>query len=323
MTGKDIHWLRFPVQDRGVCVWGAEPEDNAQFLDGVSPDFFIYEASTHQRALREAGDDTQSATYAALALRLSYGMALESLFAFLCAAVQAPHCVFGWISEYKNHELAEVVRRISTGEGQVLAVKPFRSSPLSWESIASTVFRPTESKQPELFAERVALHSRAWRTLAADFLSDDRQREYNAIKHGFRTQSGAMQLEISDPETSESLFAFESQQSHNFAYLKKKRKCHYDVRHLAVVLEPDHCVAGLAIVALSLHNLIGWLRWTLGYTKSLRVRTLTNFEDILAGLTEGRASVGTFSYGIDTQIAENEYVSENEILSHFRDEDGR
>src|SRR5512133_3972936 len=139
MGDRQISWAKFAIDERGVCVWGADYNENSRFLDGVCPDFFMYEAGVHQRALHEAGDDKQAAMHAALALRLSYGMALESLFAFLCAAVQAPHCMFGWLSNYKSSELQNLVGRIAK-EGPILANKVFRASPVNWASIASTVF---------------------------------------------------------------------------------------------------------------------------------------------------------------------------------------
>jgi len=61
------------------------------------------------------GDQKQ---YAAATLRIAYSQGLETLFALLCAVVQAPDCVIGWFLKYRNSELFELVRKIR--EGQII-----------------------------------------------------------------------------------------------------------------------------------------------------------------------------------------------------------
>ncbi len=319
MTDKDISWVRFAILDRGVCVWSGDQDENARFLDGVSPDFFTYEAATHQRALDEAGDDKQAAMHAALALRLSYGLAIESLFAFLCAAVQAPHCVFGWVSNYTNRELEEMVRRI-TREERILASKAFSASPVSWKTIASTIFSPLQEREPEQFAEQAAHFSKAWHTFADDFLNEDRRREYNALKHGIRTQPGALNVTIGLPDESEPLLEFDNPFSHRFAFLEKKRKSHYDIRQTTVVLEPERCIAGLVIITLSMHNLLGWLRAALGCASEFRFKRFDDADQVFGALHKDRGGIVSLSLGFSTQVAEAEYVCEREILAVYDEE---
>ena len=45
--------------------------------------------------------------HAAAALRLAYSQGLETLLALLCAAMQAPDCVVGWMQSYRDSDLQE------------------------------------------------------------------------------------------------------------------------------------------------------------------------------------------------------------------------
>jgi len=49
---------------------------------------------------------------AAIALRMAYSQGLETLFAFLGAAVQAPDCVVGYLLRYENRDLNSLIDKI-------------------------------------------------------------------------------------------------------------------------------------------------------------------------------------------------------------------
>jgi hypothetical protein len=325
-TKRDIKWEQFAILDRGVRIWtSADNDASERFLQGVNPDFFMYLAGAHQRALHEAGDDEKARMDAALGIRLSFGMALESLMAFLCATLQAPHCVYGWLSLYSNGELREMVRRIREGRS-IRVDELFRSDPITWEHMASTIFRPMRNDHPDAYAAAVERHSRAWKMLADSFLSEDARNEYNAIKHGFRTRPETIDITI-EPEGVQPIVLKNPFANHFPVVVQKvdgngkRRKCHYDLKNTVVSLEPDRCVAAMAIVAQSLHNVRNWLRAVLRQTTDLTFRQFEPAKDLFAELDKRQGDVAALTYGVTTEVDESEYASQDEILAMYDDTD--
>ncbi|MDQ3820286.1 MAG: hypothetical protein M3362_21750, partial [Acidobacteriota bacterium] len=105
---------------------------NLDFINSIDPRYFEHIANLHGESLE--GDEKQ---YAAAALRIAYSHGLESLFALLCACVQAPDCIVGWLLNYQNKELYEVVRKIS--EWRKIYSK-LRAKPINWDAVADLIF---------------------------------------------------------------------------------------------------------------------------------------------------------------------------------------
>src|SRR5262249_30177507 len=85
--------VRFAINEEPHCIWGYDLHDrNEEFLRSLDPRFFEYAAKSYQ-ALSEGEDSMR----AAMALRSAYSHGLETMFALLCAVVQAPDCVYGWV----------------------------------------------------------------------------------------------------------------------------------------------------------------------------------------------------------------------------------
>ncbi len=317
---KEIKWEHFPIGKRGVRIWSDANGDAArEFLEGVNPTFFWHLAGVHQRALREAGNDEQAKMDAALGIRVSYGMGLEALMAFLCATVQAPHCVYGWLSLYTNRDLREVVAAVHKGE-LVLADRMFRPGPVSWTSVASAIFAPLEAEHPDTFKTAVERHARAWGTLAEGFLNQHSRDEYNAIKHGLRTRPGAGEVQIA-PEGVEPL-RMTIPYANRFPVISekrntegKRRKCHYDVTVTMVSLEPEWCVAALGIITQSLRNLRNALVVASGYSNEYRFEQLEPADVVFGALEKRESDLASLTWGTTTEAAEEEYLSSEEILA--------
>lgn len=100
---SETHVIPFMIDTRPLCVWDTEIEAiNLRFIRGIDPNYFQYVAESSFAAL-----EGENAKYAALTLRTAYSHALETFFALLCAALQAPDCVVGWILQYRNTELED------------------------------------------------------------------------------------------------------------------------------------------------------------------------------------------------------------------------
>ncbi|HEV7746101.1 MAG TPA: hypothetical protein VGO56_13965 [Pyrinomonadaceae bacterium] len=93
--------IRFAVNETPYCFWDLDVHGkNLEFVNKIDPKYFEHIADLHGELLE--ADQKQ---YAAAALRLAYSHGLETLFALLCPAVQAPDCVIGWFLKYRNSEL--------------------------------------------------------------------------------------------------------------------------------------------------------------------------------------------------------------------------
>jgi hypothetical protein len=181
IQGNQILRFSIVIDETPVCFWVRDfPVTQLPFLEGIDPGFFRYLASVHQSQLE--GDDQ---IRAAVALRVTYSHALESMFAFIGAAVQAPHCPVGWLLKYRNADLHGLVNKIANR-------KPFYSklnlSGGGWEEVASTLM--PLSGTGENGNELQLASAKLWDSLSRDFLDDSFGDEYNSLKHGFRITSG-------------------------------------------------------------------------------------------------------------------------------------
>jgi len=73
-------------------------------LRSLDADYFTFQGRQFARSL-----ETEDAQRAAVALRSAYSHALETFFALLFAAIQAPDCVPAWLALYQPAELVALV----------------------------------------------------------------------------------------------------------------------------------------------------------------------------------------------------------------------
>jgi hypothetical protein len=86
----DIEYFKLVIHKSAHCLWAEDvKEKSLDYLNRIDPRYFEFLATTQIQMLE--GDNQQ---YAAMALRTTYGHALETLFALLCATVQAPKCLW-------------------------------------------------------------------------------------------------------------------------------------------------------------------------------------------------------------------------------------
>jgi len=294
-----------------MCVWAPDIEQtNLRFLRGLDPSFFLYQAGAHSNAT-----EARDAMHAALALRLNYGMAVEALFALLCAIVQAPDCVFGWLSAYRNEELRDLVERISSGQ-KVRSLQPFR--PCTWRQVSAVLLAPLEAKDTVQHTTFTGLFEKAWKVFSRELLTRDSAREYNSLKHSFRVQPGGFKIDIE--HDSGSLLKSESPFGHTFPYVKQMpgRKNHFDVKHVVMALEPEMLRASLKIIGCTISNIIAFARARAGDATSdlsVKLPQIAVFEDVW----KERAPIGSIMSGGSVTVPENEYWSIDEILSVYDD----
>jgi hypothetical protein len=104
----------FFVHEREQAAWAWDlAQRNLEFLRGIDVRYFLHIAEMEGQLL-----ETESNRYAAASIRVAYGQRLETLFALISAAIQAPACVVGWMLAYRNDELEETVKAIASTAGR-------------------------------------------------------------------------------------------------------------------------------------------------------------------------------------------------------------
>lgn len=258
----DLQYRFFVVDERPYCLWDTNISDRVlKFLDSVDPSYYEYLANTHSQAL--SGDDSQRA---ALAIRAAYSQALETLFALICAAIQAPQCVPAWMASYRNQDLKNVVSKIHNNLPiQSLLVQ----DRLSWETVSAIIHTSLIMEDKERESKVKEVFGRLWSHFASDFLDDAFTIEYNSIKHGLRIRPGGFSLAIgaqekpgipAPPEKMQLLGKSEFGSS----YLTLERigvlSHHIRLRHPHRNWNPEDMAWGLHLISLSIFNVLSALK---------------------------------------------------------------
>src|SRR2546422_2347988 len=162
MTAK-LSVTRFAIDTKPRCVWVVDAvEQNREFLQTVDPKYFDYLATVHSEQQEESEN-----RHAAMALRTAYGHAIEVLFAFLCAAIQAPQCAYAWLSQYHNRDLRSMVEKIS-GNQPIFSNLALES--VSWEGISTAIHRGLVLEDKEREARIKAGYAKLWRRFSYELL---------------------------------------------------------------------------------------------------------------------------------------------------------
>src|SRR3989304_3703054 len=102
-----MQYSKFAVDETPWCAWEWDlKKQNLAFIEGVDPTYFEFLARVYVNL-----PDSDQEHKAALALRTAYSHGIETFFALLFAAIQAPDCVIGWVHKYEIHHLKEPSRK--------------------------------------------------------------------------------------------------------------------------------------------------------------------------------------------------------------------
>jgi len=208
-------------------------------------------------------EDEEHGHQAALAIRVAYSQALETLFALLGAMVQAPECVIGWLLAYRNVELESLIRKLTRRQTVLhrLNIEP------TWENLSAVVHRyfAYDDEKKDWIAKGYA---RAWSRFAGEFLNAKTSDEYNSIKHGMRARPGGFGLSVGiekvygqavPPEEMKPIGG--SKYGTSFYTREKLDKgMNFRARRIARNWIPDNMAEGLYLLAWSIGNVVGCLR---------------------------------------------------------------
>ena len=183
----DLQYRFFLIDDKPYCLWDKNiNEKTLDFLDSIEPNYYEYFSDA---IVSSASED--NIHYASLALRTMYSQALETFFAILCASIQAPRCIPGWIILYRNNDLRNVVKKIHNGIPLISQLKVER---LTWELCSEIILSSIVLDDKEKEADIKLSFGRLWSRFASDFLDNGFISEYNSIKHGLRVSAGGFEL---------------------------------------------------------------------------------------------------------------------------------
>jgi hypothetical protein len=253
--------IRFAVNETPYCFWDLEVhKKNLKFINNIDPKYFEHIADLNGELLE--GEQKQ---YAAAALRIAYSHGLETLFALLCAAVQAPDCVIGWFLKYRNNELFDLVRKIN--EGRIIYSK-LRCHRITWRVIADFIFSNFKTGDDEKDESIRRNFSRLWGHFASDFLDKKFDLEYNSIKHGLRARMGGFSLAMgaedvpgvpAPPERMHTMANSEFGSSY-FVPDRLHDSRNFTVSHQGLNWVPDNYVDALHLISSSIHNAVACLK---------------------------------------------------------------
>ena len=228
-------------------------------------------------------------------------------FSMLGAYAQAPACVPAWLACCRSEDLRSIVEGLR--RGRPLLTQAGRRS-VSLDDLARDVLRHAwvDEDGPDSTRARFA---RFWSRLAGEFLDEKARAEYNSIKHGLRVNPGGFYLAIGREESPGVPASGEAMRSmggspygSTFFEIESigagKRSPHIRARSVSVNWSATGLCGRLALISLSITNIVGALRCAMGEDA-----TTTEFvrPDRAEAFDEVWASVGVTSSSMDTHVA--------------------
>lgn len=278
-----MHNSIFVVNEEPYCIWEVDlPERNMEFLNGIDVEYFDYAIKVHLEA-----DDEKRAS---IALRTTLHHAIETLFSFLGAYIQAPDCTYAWIAKCSNKELCDLVTKVSGLRNSLFTKLAIEK--VSWEDVAKSIFH---CYQPETDRNKstVKLFASFWSRLAHEYVDQNHVDEYNSLKHGFRVRSGGFALAIGleheygvPPPEGEMQLIGQSDFGTSFFRIEPigdgKRNRSLRSRRTSVNWKIENVILVAQLVSMSINNVVSALKIANGAKpgtcKFLRPQEDTDFE---------------------------------------------
>lgn len=272
------------IDDRPLMVWDVNHSQTQEhFLRSVDPTYFRYLAGIHRSQLE--GEDSLSA---AVALRATYSHAVESLFAFIGAAIQAPRCPAGWLLMYKNEDLRNLIEKIS---GRKPFLNGWNLDRAGWREIVNFVL-PWDTGDNVGDEVREA-SAQLWASLAGDLVDGPFVDEYNSLKHGLRVGSGGWFLNVgaeevpgvpAPPERMRRIVS--SRFGSSFLRSLKVKKDHWELAERRVNWNPEVFARRIPLVADSIENVLTFLKDVNGVDAQNLHLNFINSEMVSEALTD-------------------------------------
>ena len=256
------NYIPLLVNQTPYCVWDENIiERNIEILNRIDPEYFEYIATTNFTFLEEkANADNKQKQHASVALRTAYSQGLETFFALVCASVQAPKCVFGWLLKYRNSDLKDLISNINNGEEFESLVN---NKQVNWKFVSELIFSMIHIDDKESFSPYIVAFENLWKTFASDFLNPNFNHEYNSIKHGLRVNMRGSHLAIGKnaPLTKEnSIIYSDNEFGSTFFMPQKLDKFNFAIDLHSRNWNPENFFHSLHLISTSIKNVISFLK---------------------------------------------------------------
>ena len=318
-----MQYSKFVVYDKPYCIWDLDlSQKNLDFIESMSPEYFNNVALHNVKQLEE-----EEKNLAALSIRLAYFHGMETFFSLICATLQAPECIVGWLQKYSGNSLRKMVIDINAGQNILTKKGP---NQFSWEELSNT-FNSFKLEDGEKEHEIKARFGEFWKRLAAEFVDEKLIFEYNSIKHGLRIGPGGFHMAIGQEKefgVSPAPDEFVSMGGNEFGssfFTQEEicqegvpnRKYHFRVRKYSVNWDPE--IIGIRIILLSesIQNILSSLKMinrvkpeTVKFSWPSDLRVFDEAWKPLSG-------VSSFNFGSIINQEDIEIFDRKDILAEF------
>jgi hypothetical protein len=301
MSEKPKAYSIFAVYDVPYCVWDWDIKRlNVDFIESIDHKFFEYAAHVHVGNI--GGEDKHRC---ATALRSAFYHGLETLFALICSALQAPDCVVGWMLKYQTAQLRKMVSEISSGDLKVPVRLNLKS--ITWESISDSINRFSFEDSTRT-SQTKHLFAHLWNLFAEYFVDEYSIWEYNSIKHGLRTSPGGFSLEFGlqdqpgTPATPEQMHLLGSSEfGHSFFTAKEiagsKGDPNLRIVRSSVGWNPEATGYALLLIANSINNVSSFLKILNGVDPGTVQFTRPQEDEVFERAFANTPNIPSFSMG--------------------------
>lgn len=310
-----------------LCFWDYDHANTQlQLLNNIDPFYFDYLCRMHEEHL--SGEDN---LYAAVGLRITYSHALESLFALIGAAVQAPECPAGWLLKYKNSELTRLIEKISKRENFYNKLHIERGN---WREIANRLHDwnlaedLAEEMRAAIVEETKSAAAKLWSTLAREYIDRDFQEEYNSLKHGLRVISSPWSLafgreDVRGVRAPAERMQVMAQSAYGSSFLRAAnlKPHHWQFETQRVNWHPATFVKRLPLVVISINNVLVFLKIT-NHTPAENVTFIPLQQQMVdeALSTADRSASTKWSLNRHVSPETIPDISREAILSHYQND---
>lgn len=253
------------MADSIYCCWDFDHRTRTlEYLQGIDPDYFSTVATLLARQL-----ESEDAIASSVALRVLYHQGVETLMSLLGAAAQGSTVVPAWIAKCSTEDLKIVAARLQSGHPLLTEVGTQR---VTFDDLSRYLHR--FAWVDELGVDSTAARfGRLWHRLAGELLDDTARAEYNALKHGSRVLPGGFSISIgleevpgtpAPPEQMRSIGGSKFGSTFFVAEPVGTTKWHVRTRRTSVNWLPEPLAQRLALISISIANIVGALRCDLG-----------------------------------------------------------
>ena len=265
------------VSDKPCCFWYPDiDKTNLEFINGIDPLYYKYIADVNRKELQSESQ------YAAISTRIAYCHGLETLFSLLCACIQAPDCIVGWLLKYRMNQLRDLVKAIVNQQGAILNKHSLEA--VTFENLSDLINQFNLENQDEVLRLKQSFAS-AWQRFAKDFLDDNIIAEYNSMKHGLRVSPGGYSLtaipEVKPgvPNPSGQMIDFGGSvfgsSFFNCEAIKNRKgsqnSIHFMSKRHSLNWDPEYLLRGLYLISMSLNNILSFLKVFNGLSEDVKL----------------------------------------------------